>query len=207
MKKKNALILGIVLVVLFGSAMAIRIINTKNAWICEDDQWIKSGEPTNEMPDWFCFDQNITNFERCLEAGYSVMESYPRQCRGPEDKLFVENIGNELEKSDLIVVNNPRPNQEITSPLLIEGEARGVWFFEGDFPVRLYKNDGTLIAEHYVSAQGEWMAESFVGFTGELEFGFPNTKEGVLILEKDNSSGIVDYNNELRIPVKFLDKN
>jgi len=35
--------------------------------------------------------KSVTNFEECVEAGYPVMESYPRQCRG-KDKTFVEDI-------------------------------------------------------------------------------------------------------------------
>ncbi len=34
----------------------------------------------------------ITSFEECAEAGYAVMESYPRQCRTPDGQLFVEEI-------------------------------------------------------------------------------------------------------------------
>src|SRR3989344_7366167 len=34
----------------------------------------------------------ITNFEECAEAGYAVMESYPRQCRSGSGELFVEDI-------------------------------------------------------------------------------------------------------------------
>jgi hypothetical protein len=32
------------------------------------------------------------SFEECLQEGYLVMESYPRQCRTPEGKLFVEEL-------------------------------------------------------------------------------------------------------------------
>ncbi len=35
---------------------------------------------------------NVTNFEECAKAGYPVMESYPRQCRTPDGKNFVENL-------------------------------------------------------------------------------------------------------------------
>lgn len=35
--------------------------------------------------------KSITNFEECAEAGYPIMESYPRQCRA-NDQLFVEKI-------------------------------------------------------------------------------------------------------------------
>ena len=34
----------------------------------------------------------ITNFEECVAAGNAVMESYPRQCRSADGRLFVEEI-------------------------------------------------------------------------------------------------------------------
>ncbi|MGH7960514.1 MAG: hypothetical protein ACRERD_01655, partial [Candidatus Binatia bacterium] len=33
---------------------------------------------------------NINSFDECAGAGNPVMESYPRQCRTPEGKTFVE---------------------------------------------------------------------------------------------------------------------
>ena len=36
--------------------------------------------------------EKISNFEECAAAGYPVMESYPRQCRTSDGKLFVEVI-------------------------------------------------------------------------------------------------------------------
>ncbi len=36
----------------------------------------------------------ITNFEECPQAGYPVMESYPRGCRTATGDLFVENVPN-----------------------------------------------------------------------------------------------------------------
>ncbi len=35
---------------------------------------------------------SITNFEECIAAGNPAMESYPRQCRTPDGKHFVESI-------------------------------------------------------------------------------------------------------------------
>ena len=43
----------------------------------------------------------VTSFEECVKAGNAVMESYPRRCRHG-DKTFVEDIGNTIEKADLI---------------------------------------------------------------------------------------------------------
>ena len=65
----------------------------------------------------------VSSFEECKNAGYPIMESYPEQCRTPDGKTFTENIGNELDKTDLIRVSNPRPNQEIASPLAITSSA------------------------------------------------------------------------------------
>ena len=36
--------------------------------------------------------KNINTFEECANAGYPIAESYPRQCRTPEGRLFVEEL-------------------------------------------------------------------------------------------------------------------
>lgn len=145
---------------------------------------------------------NINSFEECLLAGNVILESYPRQCLA-DNETFVEDIGNELEKIDLIRVDFPRPNQEITSPLTIQGEAKGYWFFEGDFPVVLLDIDGTIIAQGIAQAQGEWMTANFVPFTLSLEFEKPNNNRGTLVLQKDNPSGLSEQDDSLSIPVVF----
>jgi hypothetical protein len=72
-----------------------------------------------------------------------------------------------------IVLNHPKPNQYISSPLTIEGKARGNWFFEGDFPVILTNWDGLIIAESFASTKEDWMTEEFISFKGILEFEKP----------------------------------
>ena len=39
-----------------------------------------------------CIMPSIDSFEDCLDAGYAIMESYPRQCRTMDGKNFVEEI-------------------------------------------------------------------------------------------------------------------
>ncbi|MEK6871569.1 MAG: hypothetical protein AABX16_01565 [Nanoarchaeota archaeon] len=36
--------------------------------------------------------ETITDFESCAAVGYPVMESYPRQCRTANGKIFVEDV-------------------------------------------------------------------------------------------------------------------
>lgn len=146
---------------------------------------------------------SISNFEECIVAGYPVLESYPRQCKTPNDKTFVEDIGNELEKQNLIRVTTPRPNQLVQSPLLIGGEARGYWFFEASFPVRLKDANDEELGIGIAQALSDWMTEDFVPFEAIIEFRTPVTKKGTLILEKDNPSGLPEHADELRIPVFF----
>lgn len=146
----------------------------------------------------------INSFQECVDAGQPVMESYPRQCRNPEGTLFVEDIGNEAEKADLIRLNAPRPNQSVTSPLVVEGEARGTWFFEADFPVRLLDAGGNELAGGAAQAQGEWMTEDFVPFRATLEFDVQEAMQGTLRLEKANPSGLPENDDALIVPVEIL---
>lgn len=147
---------------------------------------------------------SVNSFEECIAAGYPALESYPRQCRTSDGKSFTEYIGNELEKMDLIRIDYPRPNQEIESLLIIKGEARGYWFFEADFPVVLTDWDGLIIAQGIAQTKEEWMTEDFVQFEARLEFEKPqNNNKGILILRKDNPSGLPENDDALEVPVIF----
>lgn len=154
----------------------------------------------------------ITNFEECAKAGNPIMESYPRQCRTAEGKTFSENVGNEVEKIDLVRITSPRPNDTITSPLTVKGVARGNWFFEASFPLILTDWDGKIIAESFAQAKGDWMTTEFVPFEGTLVFESPVFEEtdenhfnrrGSLILKKDNPSGLPENDDALEIPIMF----
>jgi len=145
----------------------------------------------------------VTDFLSCAEAGNAVMESYPRQCRHGE-VTYTEDIGNELEKTDLIQVSYPRPGTKISSPLVIQGMARGFWFFEATFPVVLTDWDGKIIAEGYATAEDPWMTEEFVSFSVEIQFEKPGFGErGTLVLRKSNPSDLPENDDALEIPVFF----
>ena len=148
---------------------------------------------------------SISSFEECVNAGYPVTESYPSSCRIPDGKVFTQDIGNELEKQDLVRVDEPRPNTTVSSPLIIRGEARGDWFFEASFPIRLVDENGKELGRSVATAKGEWMTEDFVPFESELNFDAKSASGGMLILEKDNPSGLPENADELSVPVRFGD--
>ncbi len=134
-------------------------------------------------------------------VGYYVGKSKPKVINN--NQTVIQDTVNQVIKSDLITVSNPRPNQIVQSPLQITGEAKGTWFFEASFPVYLYDNEGSLIIQGAAEAQGEWMTEDFVPFRLTLEFDEPTLSTGELVLMRDNPSGLPENSEEIRIPVRF----
>ena len=106
---------------------------------------------------------------------------------------------------DLIQVETPLPESEVSSPLVIKGKARGNWFFEASFPVILTNWDGLIIAEGVAQAEGEWMTTDYVPFTTTLTFTVDTrvSNRGSLILKKDNPSGLPEHDDAFEYTVYF----
>lgn len=105
---------------------------------------------------------------------------------------------------DLIKVTSLQMGGVVTSPLEIRGEARGNWFFEASFPVRLLDANGAELAVTFAQAEGEWMTTEFVPFSSTVTFSAPSTQTGTLVLEKDNASGLPEFDDSFTIPVRFV---
>jgi hypothetical protein len=106
-------------------------------------------------------------------------------------------------KDDLIRLDSPLPGAEVSSPLTLTGEARGTWYFEASFPIKIYDANGKLLGSVAAEAQDDWMTKEYVPFAAELTFTAPTTKTGRLVLEKDNPSGLAKNANSLQIPIRF----
>jgi hypothetical protein len=146
---------------------------------------------------------SVTNFDDCVKAGNPVLESYPAQCKTKSGQTFTENIGNELELTDLIQITKPRPNEVASSPIIITGQARGNWFFEGQFTAKLVDDRGQILNQTVIKSLADWTTTDFVPFAGELVFRLPSVKTGKLLLVKDNPSGIPENERQLEVPLKF----
>jgi len=107
------------------------------------------------------------------------------------------------ELEDMVILTMPLTNSPVSSPLSVFGTARGLWFFEGSFPVRLEDSDGNILAETPASSSESWMTESFIEFDAMLSFDPGSATAGTLILQRDNPSGLPENDEELRIPVTF----
>lgn len=105
--------------------------------------------------------------------------------------------------SSMVRLTSPIPNAIIASPLMVTGEARGNWYFEASFPIKVLDANGTKLGQSYVQAQGNWMTTQFVPFSGTISYSTSTTPTGWLVLEKDNPSGLPEHAAEVRIPIRF----
>jgi hypothetical protein len=103
--------------------------------------------------------------------------------------------------ADKIVVDDvsfgTSTNDDGEMKLTVVGNARGTWYFEASFPVELMVGT-TTIAKGIATAQGDWMTEEFVPFEFEIEYATEYSGEdAVLILKKDNPSGMLENDAQL----------
>jgi hypothetical protein len=145
----------------------------------------------------------ITSFEDCADYGYAVMESYPRQCRTPDGRLFVEEITPTITyinaSSDKIVVDTPFPGAVTGKQYEIMGKAAG-WYFEASFPVRVLDKDGNILWQGPAQAQGDWMTAEFVPFKVTAIIPESYIGPATLLLEKDNPSGEPQFDASMSFP-------
>ncbi len=107
------------------------------------------------------------------------------------------------QENDMVELATPLPNTVVQSPLSLSGRARGNWFFEASFSMRIEDANGTNLGIGVMQAQSEWMTTDFVPFKGTIMFIAPTTATGKLILKKDNPSGLPEHDAQMEIPIRF----
>lgn len=192
--------------------------------------WARYLNPEQYLPNWsqagFIWAKTkVDNLKTvCIQDGEEVSENQCDLFEGngmivrsgkinQEDAKTVEKILESFaftKEAIPVSLIEPREGAEVTSPLKISGEARGYWFFEASFPVILVNWDGLIIAQGIATAQDTWMTEEMVPFTAELTFENPVPtgaqdfmKNGTLILQRDNPSGLPEHDAAVEVPVRF----
>jgi hypothetical protein len=102
---------------------------------------------------------------------------------------------------EFISVDTPKPYTGVTNDFLIQGKARGMWYFEASFPILVLNEKGETIATTIGEATESWMTENFVPFKAHIVI--PETYKGnvCLVLKKDNPSGLQKNDASITIPV------
>jgi immunoglobulin-like protein involved in spore germination len=104
----------------------------------------------------------------------------------------------------MVRVDTPEPGALISSPVTVTGRARGSWYFEAEFPVRLLGAQDKMIGTGVARAKGDWMTKEYVPFEVSITF-HPAAEDstGTLVFEKSNPSGAAEHASEVRVPVRF----
>jgi hypothetical protein len=174
-----------ILVLMAFVILGIRFFSGEDNWICQNGQWVRHGNPRSLQPSSKC--------------GADLPDEEKNE---PEDQEKNSNPENETAGDDIKIIK-PVAGGAISSPLEITGEARGVWFFEASFPIKLLSEDGKEIATGHAEAMGDWMTEEFIPFRAIFEFDAKKMKSGTLIFSQDNPSGLAENNKEVKVPVTF----
>jgi hypothetical protein len=111
----------------------------------------------------------------------------------------------EAEKKPEVIINTPLENEVVSSPLVVSGQARGSWFFEGSLPVKVLDEAGNILAIAPATAETDWMTSEFVPFKALLNF-TSTSSVGSLVIAKDNPSGLAEFDKSVSIPLRFLTK-
>lgn len=99
-----------------------------------------------------------------------------------------------------VVIDAPKPGATVGTSFTVVGKARG-WYFEGSFPLRVLSEQGSLLKEMPVQADGDWMTSEFVPFSETVTLP-PGTKGKVMLeLHNDNPSGLPENDASITIPL------
>ena len=102
-----------------------------------------------------------------------------------------------------IVVSLPFPGAVTGKEFSVRGKARGYWFFEASFPIAVYDDKGNELALGLATpepAGTEWMTTEFINFKADLKVPDTYTGPAVLLLKKDNASGLPEHDASVSFP-------
>lgn len=162
-----------------------------------------------------CVDKagNQKDLENCDPMGEDNIKYYGKVEAEIKSRMikilesFQFNSNHQNLVSNWIKIEKPLPNKVVTSPLIIKGKALGYWFFEANAPIEIQDKNFNTLAESYIEAEGKWMTEDFVDFSGKIEFESPNYKRGYLIFKRANPSGKKSKDRSYKLPILFSSKN
>lgn len=160
---------------------------------------------------WFGFNNpkkidqtKIKSFEDCGKV-YLVTQSHPRQCRTGDGRTYTEEITPPITyknaTSDNIVPELPFPGAVTGKEFTIVGKARGTWYFEASFPVKVLDKDGKILFIGPAQAQSEWMTTEFVSFKIDVKVSQSYIGPATIVLEKDNPSGLSEHEASISFPI------
>lgn len=104
-----------------------------------------------------------------------------------------------------IIIDQPKPEESFSAPFAVTGKARGKWFFESSFPLKIVDEQAKVLGTGVAIAQSDALTENYVPFVGFMEFS-PEEKpasgtKAFLIFTNDNPSGMPENEISTTVPI------
>ena len=145
---------------------------------------------------------HVADFDACVAAGYSTIDSLPRRCLDGNSVVHIEDIGTLADMLNVIQIETPIRNTILTNPVIIDGEVIPSWFEHSSLEVILVDESGTILGTSVAEKQHAIPDDSrFVRFSAKLawELGKSTSIKGTLILRASKEKK-EDAPQEVRIP-------
>jgi len=111
--------------------------------------------------------------------------------------------GSSADDGSGLKIGNVLEGSLVSSPLVIDGEAPGTWYFEGVFPVKIADANGKILGQSSAEAIGDWTTEGYVPFNAKISYSSPQTESGRLIFASADPAGLKANEKSLSIEIKF----
>lgn len=104
---------------------------------------------------------------------------------------------------ELVQLESPFINAQVTSPLVISGKARKEWYGEGSFPIEIVNSDFQVIGKGLAKPE-QTNAEDIdlVPFQVEIVFDKPINERGYIVL-REGDKDKVEYRRSRTVPIIF----
>lgn len=222
----------ITIIIVVGATAAIIFYLTgieKAGWICTEGKWVKQGDTDIPPPLEPCLSEDETKKAalanpasvNCEKQGGKV--EMRKDVIGGEYGVCIFGNGKECEewalfrgecasttefglierRGDSTTLKMPFQNDLVVSPLAVEGSMPGNWYFESVAQVEILDATGKVLGRAPVQAQTEWMTTTPVNFKSTVEFAYPSTATGTLVLRNDNPSGLPENSRSESYPINF----
>ena len=98
--------------------------------------------------------------------------------------------------SENVRVFSPVPGATVAKQFTVLGEARGSWFFEASFPIKVVDANNNQVGTGIAMTADNWMTTEFVPFSAQVtveNYSGPAT----IVLLKDNPSGLPELEDSV----------
>lgn len=193
MVKRNFLYFILAIIVL--TALFLRIFSKEDNWICDGTSWVKHGNPGSPKPIESCPANKLEDIKK--EATVSVEKNLISQT--PIISL------EQADKASQAIILSPQPNTLVNSPFVVKGSASGDWFSDNMLAIVLLDDKNKLITKAQASTEDDLTTNDLIEFKALLEFTTSATS-GYLLINKNNSVGLLEKDEKIIIPIQFLNK-